>query len=534
MVCTPGLPALALSVLSCSGPVTVESDFSFQPLCSSRNRPAFVEGEDLGDFSSQDPDGWRDNEDDEWKIYNFGGGGLVAGDFDGDGWEDIYLATVASDELYLGTGSRHFVRAEGWIPDGEQLSVGGAAADYDGDGDLDLYVAVNGAADLLYRNDGDHFTDVLEVSGMDPSPADSVAAVWYDFDLDGDLDLFRGAHYNHLFDLEDSQGNDIFPEAHPNHLYRNEDGVFTEAELPSTGTEPFTLAAAWLQSSDGALPDLYLVNDFGGDTVPNVLYQPEGDGFTVAGDGTGAALGMFGMGIAQGDLNDDGYPDLWMSNYLEPVLLMSQGPRSWYETAAAVGMNPQREDQMYGWGAELADFENDGDLDAWMGWGPLPGFHIDPDDDAPEQPDSFFLNKEGSFTWMTESWDLADGNITRGGIMVDLDHDGLLDLLRSSMNGPAEIFWGSCMGGNWLEVSLFGGGMNSAGIGARIEVESPSGRVWTRWLVSGHSFSSGGPAVAHFGIGKTEEISELRVIWPDGHRTVERGPDPGSRVVVYR
>ena len=528
------LYALAL-LLSCSDPVKVESDFSFQPMCNAKSRPAFTKSEDLGDFSDQDPEGWRDNEDEDWKIYNFAGGGLVAGDFDGDGWEDIFLATVAADKLYLGTGGREFQFAEGWLPGDEVLSAGGAAADYDGDGDLDLYVATNGAPDRLYRNDGDRFTEVLEEAGLDASSGDSVAVVWYDYDLDGDLDLFVGAHYNHLFDQEDEEGNDIYPDAHPNRLYSNDgDGTFSEAVLPSVGTEPFTLAAAWLQYEDGERPDLYIVNDFGGDTVPNLLYRPEDDGFSVAGQESGAAVTMFGMGIAQGDLNDDGYPDLWMSNYLDPVLLVSMGPRAWYEAAAASGMGVVRDDQMYGWGTELADFENDGDLDAWMGWGPLPGYHIDPDDDAPHQPDSFFLNRNGSFTWMTDSWELNDDNITRGGIMTDLDHDGLLDLLRSSMNGPAEIFWGSCMGGNWLQVSLDGGGMNAAGIGARIEAEGPAGKVWTRWLVSGHSFSSGGPPVAHFGLGRTEEIAELRVIWPDGQRTVRRDLSVGRRITVSR
>lgn len=500
------------------------------------NCARFSRGEDV--LSGQDPQGYAPIA--ENTIYNFVGGGIVVADFNGDGWDDVFLPTQVQDELYWG-GENGFQKDSAWLPREELLSVGGAAADYDGDGDFDLFVTTNFASDRLYRNDGDGFVDVSQEVGILSQEADTAPAVWGDYDLDGDLDLFVGGHLDHLFEGSQSNPDYEFPEASRNILYVNQgDGSFVAMVMEHYEPEPYTLAAAWLSYGDGARPDLYLVNDFGPLVIGNRLLVPRDDGYApyeVA--SSGVEIDMYGMGVSIADLNGDRLPDLWLSNWMQPKFLMSTGPREWYNAGASLGLEKMRETQRFSWGTALVDFENDGDVDAWLGYGPLPGFEeISEDDeildDAPVQPDAFFLNTGDSFVDKGGRWGLNDENITRGGVFADLNRDGVLDLVRSSMLGPAEVFWGAQNLGDWLEIELRDEGMNRFGLGARIDVFHVDGRSWTQWIVSGDSFASSGPPRAHFGFGQDAQIERIEVHWPDGSQGLYSAPDLNQRIMLVR
>jgi hypothetical protein len=304
--------------------------------------------------------------------------------------------------------------------------------------------------------------------------------------------------------------------------------------------EPYTLAAAWLHYEPGERPDLYLINDFGPLVIGNHMLVPEGSDFRVSEENTGAAVEMYGMGVSVGDLNEDMLPDMWLSNWMQPKLLLSTGPREWYDATASVGLDAMQDSQRFSWGTALVDFENDGDLDAWLGYGPLPGFeeiNLDDEilDDMPTQPDAFFLNTDGSFVDKGTRWGLSDDNITRGGVFADLNRDGIVDLVRSSMLEPAEVFWGRQSLGDWLEIELRDEtSLNTFGIGARIDVFSTEGRVWSHWIVSGDSFSSGGPPRAHFGFGQGVVIEQIVVAWPDGAQSLFLAPHVNQRIALSR
>ena len=515
--------------------------FGNDSFCKSGRRAPWIKEEDQGDWEKQSPDGWKEHPDSDWKIHNFAGGGVVVADFNGDGREDVYLAKVSTDELFLNQGERQFTLASDWIPQRPQTtlelptaSVGGAAADYDGDGDQDLFLLTVHGPDVLLRNEGDHFTDQTLAVGLSLNEQDSGAAVWADYDLDGDLDLFVGAHLEALFSFAASDDDYAYPEPGPNHLYRNDGDFFTEVDLYIESEHEFTLGAAWLQYEPGELPDLYVVNDFGQYNTPNRLYRQTQEGFEPESSRSGAELGMFGMGLSVGDLNDDLLPDMWISDEKSAKLLLSMGDREWYEASSSLGLDFVLSSQRFGWGGNLVDFENDGDLDAFVGYGPLPGYHLDPEDDPPEQHDSFFLNSKGQFRWKTGDWKLDDGNVSRGAIFADLDHDGLLDLIRPSLVGPAEIMWGDCMGGNWLSIALRDTqSKNLNGIGARVVVEGGEER-WTRWVVSGESFASSAPSVAHFGLGSYDGSVTVTVDWVDGHRTQKKISVLNQRKIISR
>ena len=500
------------------------------------NCARFERGHDV--LSGQDPQGYAPIEDNT--IYNFVGGGIVIADFNGDGWDDVFLPTQVQDELFFG-GEEGFQKDDSWLPDTVILSVGGAAADYDGDGDFDLFVSTNFSSDRLYRNDGDGFVDVSLEAGIDQEDADTAPVVWGDYDLDGDLDLFVGGHLDHLFEGSQSNPNYEFPEASRNILYENQgNGTFDAIVMEYYDPEPYTLAAAWLSYGNGVRPDLYLVNDFGPLVIGNRLLVPRDTQFTpYSYETSGVEVDMYGMGISVGDINGDQLPDIWLSNWMQPKLLLSTGSREWYNASASLGLETMRDNQRFSWGTALVDFENDGDLDAWLGYGPLPGFEeISEDDeildDAPVQPDAFFLNTGDGFVDKGGRWELNDDNITRGGVFSDLNRDGVQDLVRSSMLGPAEVFWGTQNHGDWLEVELRDEGMNRFGIGARIDVVDVEGKTWSHWIVSGDSFASSGPPRAHFGFGPDAQIEQIDVLWPDGGRGLYAATDLNQRIMLVR
>ena len=131
-------------------------------------------------------------------------------------------------------------------------------------------------------------------------------------------------------------------------------------------------------------------------------------------------------------------------------------------------------------------------------------------------------------------WGLEDENITRGGVFADLNRDGILDLIRSSMLGPTEVFWGQESLGDWLEIELYDDSMNTFGIGARIDIHAVDGTVWTRWIVAGDSFASSGPPRAHFGFGVGKELDYIHVHWADGGQSLFHAPDVNMRIQMKR
>lgn len=134
------------------------------------------------------------------------------------------------------------------------------------------------------------------------------------------------------------------------------------------------------------------------------------------------------------------------------------------------------------------------------------------------QPNSFWANLGGEFQDMAHVWGVEARTISRGSVVADLDLDGVQDLILSHVNAPAEIYWGDCMNGNWVSLEIDMDGMNTNGVGSKVVVKTQRTEQ-TQWILAGDSLASGGPPIAHFGLGHIEEdFVEVEITLPDGRK----------------
>ena len=441
------------------------------------------------------------------------GAGLVVADLDGDEVLDVFLPNLGTCQLLLGVDGE-LVDASELLPDGGVGcdAWGASAADVDGDGDVDLFVAVDGAGSRLWRNDVAGFTDISEEAGLLSEVAGARSGSWADLDGDGHLELLV-AHHHALAEIPDPSTEPGLP----NQLYRSQGGASFAADasaLGDAGAQGYSFLVAPLDlDADGDL-DLYEVNDFGHSAVPNRVLWNE-DGEFVEGDGqTGLELAVEAMGLAQGDLDGDGRPDLVVTD-IEAVHLLLSGSGAWADSALSLGLS-LGPGQHAAWGAELADLDHDGDLDLPVAFGPLEGRL-----DLGPEPMALFEQTEDGFVDAAVSWGLDVSLLGRGLLVVDLDGDGWLDLLaRDYRTGPARAWRARCGAGHWLTVRLDDDGSQPMGLGARVEVRAGD-QTWIRWIDSSHtSLASSGPARAHVGLAEHARVDELLVVWPDGEQSV--------------
>lgn len=439
------------------------------------------------------------------------------------------------DELFLGS-SDGFIAAPEWVPSPAGPSVGGSAADYDGDGDFDLLVAQALTSDILLRNDGTHFTDVSIAAGITDEQYDTSGATWGDVDLDGDLDLILVSHREESFDATDPYDADgiFFPDPHPTRLFLNNgDGTFAHIE-DAFNLDPFPYSfSAILIPQSGHTPLLYLINDFGPEWVPNLTLEWNGSGYTLKNTPASLQVSLYGMGTDISDFNYDQVPDILMSSWCDPVLLLSDSDNSWYQAEKAHGLIKCDERHLFSWTPSAEDFDNDGDLDVWMSFGPFPAEAIGGGTNPLDQPDAFFINNRQELEYVSTFWGIEDTASSRGGAMVDLDQDGRLYLIRAAVNAPTVVYWGQCSNGNWLEVELNQQGLNQFGIGSKITTVTKE-RTYTDWIISGEGTATSKPPRVHFGLSSSTQIEEIMVTWPDGESTVHLTNALNDRIVLTR
>jgi hypothetical protein len=442
------------------------------------------------------------------------------------------------------------LRRTGW-------ASGVCAGDYDNDGWTDLFLTYYGR-NVLYRNRGDgRFEDVTRRAGLDgPSVRWGSGCSFVDYDRDGRADLFV-ANYLRL-DLvnatEPGKGPNCQwkgipvncgPKGLPtdtNLLYRNRgDGTFEDVSQSSgiakvTGRYSMTAVATDL-NADG-WPEIYVAAD----STAAILYRNNRDGtFTDVALESGAAYSdsgnpQAGMGLAVGDYNRDGLLDVLKTHFADdiPSLYRNLGKGLFEDVAAGAGLGV--ENRFVEWGAGLADLDNDGLQDIFYVTGNV---YPEVERILPQQPHRsprvVFRNMDGTtFANVTaQSGDAAVPHSSRGAAFGDIDNDGDVDVLVMNMNEPPSLLENKYSGGNgWILVKLEGTLSNRSAIGATVVVTSGEVRQ-ARTVLSQSSYYSHDDLRLHFGLGTLSKADRIEITWPSG-RTQSLNNVPGRRVVTIR
>jgi hypothetical protein len=304
------------------------------------------------------------------------GAGVVGGDFDDDGDVDVMMFSDREwDYLRTRAGGGFDRNPPGWLEPDLDLSkgFGGSVVDYDADGDLDVFVTRYRRRNVLLENDGlGNFRDVAQDRGLAYGRHRSASSAWADIDADGDLDVVVAGHGEIL---EDGSEVEDFAPGNPTLLYLNDGtGHFQEHPelIPTDVHDAFSFVASWVDVDRDGLPDLYMINDFGG-RLQSCRLLWNRDGSFVADDNVaGLDLSVSGMGLGIGDIDEDGTTDFLVPAWGRNKLMLGTELGLWVDHAQALGMEADdARNQVVGWGGELADIDNDTRLDSVVVYGAI-------------------------------------------------------------------------------------------------------------------------------------------------------------------
>ncbi len=486
-------------------------------------------------------------------ILESSGTGVAIFDYDGDGRPDIFFVNGArldlplekapSNLLYRNLGDWKFedvtakagLRQTGW---GQAACVG----DFDNDGWTDLNVTYYGG-NRLYRNRGDgSFEEVAKTAEVETAERWNAGCTFLDYDLDGDLDLFVAnyVHYEDAAKYEPGSGPNCKWEGmdvlcgptslrgSTNILYHgNGDGSFTDVSAPSGIARAdgyYCFMPVTLDFDGDGWSDIYVACD----ATPNILYHNQGDGtFADIGMESGTALSedgqeQAGMGVAVGDYNLDGRPDLLVTNFAgeTTTLYRNSGGRSFLDATLEAKLGAAT--RYLSWGVGLVDLNNDGWKDIFVASGHVyPEVDQHPSGTSYRQPMQVFRNLgDATFEDMSSRSGQAVQlkKASRGAAFNDLDGDGDLDVAVVNINDRPMLLRND--GGhrqNWLRIRLEGEKSNRGGIGARIEVTSGD-QTQVEEVRSASSYYSTSGLTAHFGLGAAQRADYVEVHWPSGAR----------------
>ena len=473
-------------------------------------------------------------------------GGTAFFDYDSDGDVDLYVANGSrfdgfspgqepTNHLYRNEGDRFVdITTAAGVGD-TSWSMGCAAADYDNDGDLDLYVT-NYGRNTFYQNQGDGaFEDVTAKAGGGDKRW-GVGCAFGDADLDGYVDLYVANYIDFSRDYPSTvpcvwKTVDIF--CGPRGLlpagdvfYRNSgDGTLADRseEVGIAGAKYYGYGVVFGDFDRNGWPDIFVAND----SAPNNLYQNQGNG-TFVDEGLSAGVAYSGdgteqgcMGAAVGDYDNDGYFDLFVTNFEGEynTLYKNQGG-GFFLDVSFVSRVAARGIPEVGWGAGFFDFDNDGDQDLFAANG-----HTYPQADLPHTNSSyaepnFLYQNLGDGTFAEVSARAGPGfalvEVSRGASFADYDRDGDIDLFVLNLNSTPNLLRNDGgNAGNYLQIATVGTRSNRDGIGTRIEI-SAQGKRQTAEVRSGTSFLSHSDLKVHFGLGAASSVESVVLHWPSG------------------
>jgi enediyne biosynthesis protein E4 len=460
------------------------------------------------------------------------GGGAAVIDLTGDELPDLVLTSPwGANAVYRNLGDGTFERCEDAGLEGGDLTYAPSAVDLNGDNLPEVVLLERGQV-RVFRNGGDcRFSemDPLMVSA-DPNHMPTGAA-WTDYDGDGFVDVYvsvRGAQEW----AEEGVAN-----LNPDRLFRGlpnsqfED--VTDRAASPAAREGHAFVAAWLDADlDGDL-DIYVGNDHGADMTPNQLLVRDGDpsapspGFTEQSSTFGLDLGTNAMGLAVGDIEGDGRLQIAVSDTAELYMLELDGTIATDRTLS-LGLSFDKPAPLAGWGVELADLDHDLDLDFLAAWG-----WKEWDRDEPVFND-LWLWEEGGFRPATPLPGPDGGTTWRTMIPVDLDADGTLEIVSTSLVGPVSILSRECEANAWMEIALRDGPGNRDGLGALVEVWVGDRILRRRIGIGSSGVHQAAQPTAHFGLGDATVVERMRITWADGADVEYEALPVRSRLVVER
>lgn len=480
------------------------------------------------------------------------GAGVLLLDYDRDGWLDIYFTNAPTVEDALkgqkARGALYHNNHDGTFTDVTDkagvgtpcYAMGGAVGDYNNDGWPDIYVTCYGG-NVLYRNNGDGtFTDVTKAAGVGDGRW-STGAAFGDYDGDGFVDLMVANYVDldihHLpvfgsgttcrfMGINVQCGPRGLKGAGDSLYHNNGDGTFTDVSKKAGVDDPngyYGLGVIWSDFNNTGRPDIYVAND----STAAFLYRNDGGGkFTDIGLESGTALGedgheQAGMGVAVGDYLHTGRPSLAVTDFAmdNTPLYRNDGKWDFQDVSYASGVGLPSV-PLVKWGIGFVDLDNDGWLDLITAAG-----HVYPQvDQLPSgagyhQPKLVQLNLgDGTFCDASEQAGAAirEPRVSRGLAVGDLFNDGNMDVVVEDLTGSPMILRNHGIPGrHWVSLELQGTKSNRLGIGARLKLVA-GGMTQTDEIHSGGSYLSQSDLRVHFGLGKATKIDSLEIRWPSG------------------
>ena len=484
-----------------------------------------------------------------WADLSAGRGwGVAVEDFDGDGHLDIFLPNIGEDELFVSDGMGELSRLEGAIPwsrrdERDVDTTGVAATDIDGDGDIDLYLSNRGPDRLLLNDGHGQFVDVSEICGIPEENLDSISAAWGHLDDDGLPDLFVATYFMGNFPYEDLAIG-MLPKGDANKLFRNlGNGRFEDIShtLPPAAQATFAFSAGWHDIDMDGRADLIIVNDLGPMLTPNLVLHNTGGSLEDWAAHSALDVSIYGMGMGVGDINGDTRPDFLFSSWDGITLMESDPLGDWFENSLGRGLTSDWSEQHVGWGAELMDLNNDGDLDISL---PFGAHQMDPVEavffdvsfgliNPEQQRNMVFTASNTGFIDVSAEWGLNSADKSRVLLPADLNDDGWLDLVDRSLNAPAQIHLARCGSAHSLVLRLHDRTPNTQGLGVTVKAFTASG-VQTRTVSAGSTgIASSGPHRLHFGLSDAQRV-DLVIDWLDGTHTKISNVAAHQRLTITR
>ncbi|MGC2658797.1 MAG: CRTAC1 family protein [Bryobacteraceae bacterium] len=476
--------------------------------------------------------------------------GVALFDYNNDGLLDIFFVNGAAipslqkddpkfyNRLYRNNGDGTFtdVTQRAGVQ-GVGYSMGVAIADYDNDGFEDIYVTGVNRNQLLHNNGDGTFTDVTARAGVTGVHAKygktwAMSAGWFDYNNDGKLDLLVTNYVawdpaNEPFCEANRVPSYCSPDKYqglPNFLYHNNgDGTFTDASEASGIGRLIGkgMGVAFADYDGDGFPDVFIAND----TFRNFLFHNNRDGtFSEQGVVAGVAFNqdgksIAGMGADFRDTDNDGRPDIFVTGMLRDTFPLFRNRGKFFEDVTNQTGVARASERLTGWGNGIFDFDNDGYKDLFVACGSIldNAWEIDRE---PAKLRNLLLRNEGN-TYRDESSIFTRAAMHRGAAFGDLNNDGRIDVVTTSLNDRPEILVNESSSQNhWLIVKLQGTKSNRDGIGARIKIQPESGPRQYNHVTTSVGLASSSDRRVHFGLGAAKSIRTVEIDWPSGTHQV--------------